>query len=71
LLSRASEATGDQSDIDEQVPLYVDMTVHTLPVTDARLAQGRQDSSMGVLKTVILNGWPRTKQNCPKETCPY
>ena len=74
-LSRAPEKMTWQSSTMEQVPLYVNMVVQSLPVTDQRLTQIRQatiqDPSMDTLKTVILGGWPQAKQNCRKEVCPY
>ena len=74
-LSRAPEKTSWQSSTLEQVPLYVNMVVQSLPVTDQRLTQIRQvtmqDPSMDTLKMVILSGWPQANQNCPKEVCPY
>ena len=69
LPAEANERRTGQSDF-EQINM-----AELLPITDERLKEIRQatacDESLQTLKTVILEGWPESKQETPSQAAQY
>ena len=69
-LSRATERSAFQSDRDlvRDVQLYFDTIVKTVPFSDNRLDQIKQetqkDSHMKELFKRVAEGWPNSRENC-------
>ena len=80
-LSRAHLPEKGGSNNDRNEVLTLDQEVEQinmcdyLPISDPKVKEIQQeterDDSLQVLKSVILNGWPNTKENAPMEVHPY
>ncbi|XP_030851255.1 uncharacterized protein K02A2.6-like [Strongylocentrotus purpuratus] len=69
-LSRAVDPQADmQVEREEDIRIYVDTIMETLPVTSNRKSQfvdeTQKDKTLQELIGIIKDGWPETKQQCP------
>ena len=76
-LSRATDPnrSSDQFSKSLDVELYVSSIVSTMPFTDSRLSEVRDqtktDPVLCTLKQVILDGWPNSKAQCDPDIVPF
>ena len=73
-LSRAVDPSF-KPDQQTSVEAFVDMIVEAIAVSPEKMAvirdESARDKSLSVLKSVVLNGWPDVKSNCPVEVHEY
>jgi len=75
-LSRSNVKSIDRDkDTSEVITHHVDMVISSMPVSDRRLEEIREetanDPELKSLASVILHGWPTAKADCKPEVAPY
>ena len=77
-LSRATDPKhpkGIDSSTAEEIDLYVDMVMKSIPISEKRMIQIKEetqkDEKMKTLIRIIQEGWPNNKRNCLPEVTDY
>ena len=75
-LSRAVDPQAERNQkTEEDIKVYVDTIIETLPVTTDRMKQfveeTKKDTVLQQLSEVIKAGWPKTQHDCPITVRPY
>lgn len=75
-LSRAVDPHAEPNQkTEEDIKVYVDSVIESLPVTSNRMTQfveeTKKDDTMQQLVHIIRNGWPAARHECPMTVRPY
>ena len=70
MLSRAISTEESESETEKDVQLCVDYLFKNLPMKDQRLNELKQ-VACNELKSIILNGWPESQQQCSYTVAEY
>ena len=75
MLSRAYLGNAQETDIDDEMELHVNMVINSLPVSDKKLKEimdeTAKDSELQAVRKMCMNGWPEEKEFVPALARPY
>ena len=75
MLSRAYVDNTQDTELDEEMELHVNMVISSLPVSDKKLKEIREetaeDDELQAVKQMCMSGWPEEKEVLPALVRPY